>query len=124
MAHFITLEKAKKLTGKYRKEKSKIQPERLPICETFDAAPFLTLLNKPGCVGLRIYFGMDDSYGVRAVIVGVNANDEDMITVPPPITSLSAPVEGTVDDDDGSHDIIEEGATCPPICPPDSPIYP
>ena len=124
MARFITLDRARQLTGKYRRERARILPERLPICETFDAGPFLTVLNKPGCVGLRIYFGMDDTYNVRAVIVGVNANDKDMITIPPPITSLAAPVEGTIYDDDGSHDIIEEGLTCPPVCPPDSPLYP
>ena len=124
MAHFITLDRAKQLTGKYKKNKIKINTETLPICETFDSTPFLTVLNKPGCMGLRIYFGMDEQNMVKVLIVGIDANDRDMITIPPPITSLAAPVEGTIYDDDGSHDIIEEGLTCPPVCPPDSPLYP
>ena len=78
MNHFISLDQAIQMTTLYRQQKENIlSPEYrdkniLSICETFDAAPFLTVLAKPGCVSLRIYYGMSDDLKVHAIIVGVN----------------------------------------------------
>ncbi len=52
---------------------------------------------------------------VHAIIVGVNANNEDIL----PQATASTSANATSGDDD---DIIEAGVICPPICPPPSPL--
>lgn len=106
MNHFISLTQAKQMTALYRSQKENILSDSfkgkdiLSISETFDSAPFLTVLNKPECKSLRIYFGMSDDLRIHAIIVGVNANNEEIL-------------EG--------ENIIEDGIICPPICPPPPP---
>lgn len=103
MNHFISLAQAKQMTALYRLQKENILSDPfkgkdiLSICETFDAAPFLTVLNKPECKSLRIYFGMSADLKVHAIVVGVNEREEEML--------------------DGNESIIEDGVLCPPICP-------
>lgn len=107
MNHFITREQAKKMTETYRREKENILNSQyqgkdiLPNLETFDAAPFREVLNKPGCTSLRIYLGMNDDLKVRIIAVGVNENGEEIL--------------------DGNNSIVEEGTPCPPYCPPPPP---
>lgn len=124
MPNFISLEKAKKLTSTFRGKKEKILDSGfkgknvLPVCETFPRAAFDTVLAKDGCVGLRIYFAMDETNLVRLVIVGVNDKDEDMITKTESNTMMRSTTEG---EGEGEKDeIIEEGMRCPTICPPPS----
>ena len=101
----------------------------IPICETFDRAAFDYVLAKPGCVGLRVYFAMDDDDMLRVVIVGVNEKGADMVD--PSATQTSAfrsslmSADSTSTDPDPLDDpsgIIEQGTRCPDICPPDSPL--
>lgn len=40
----------------------------------------LELLNQPGCVGLRIYFGRDAAGAPSLVLTGFNASDSDLIS--------------------------------------------
>jgi hypothetical protein len=115
MDHFISLQTASDMTALYRANREQILKQSmqgqdiLPVCETFDRAAFDTLLAKPDCKGLRIYFGMSEELKVHTIIVAVNSNDEDILP--------SATLDG--DDDD---DILEKGNRCPPTCPPDSPL--
>ena len=122
--NFISLEHAKKLTSTYRGKKEKVLDPQfkgkgvLPVCETFGREAFDTVLAKPGCVGLRIYFAMDDLNFVKLVIVGVNDKNEDMITTTGSTTLMrSTTEESTTEDGDV---IIEDGIRCPTICPPPS----
>lgn len=114
MNHFIPLDTAKKMTLLYRIEKENILiPEQrgkdiLPICETFEVAPFLSVLSQPGCVRIRIYYSMDPDKKIHAIVVGVNDKDEDML----PVSVIE-----TID-----SNIIEEGIRCPTMCPPASPL--
>lgn len=126
MKHFISLDKAKKMTALYRKEKDNVvgrehmEKKILSLSETFDVAAFRLVVNKPECAGVRIYFGMDDDLKVHSIIVGVNANNEDILIG----SDVTANVLSTTNDttDDGDTGIIEDGALCPPICPPPSPL--
>lgn len=118
--HYISLEEAIKMTTLYRNEKEKILQSAyqskglLPICETFDRVAFDTLLKQPGCVGIRLYVGMDEALKLRLIAVGVNDKNEDIL--PASAGSFAA----TDDGDDGT--IVEEGQRCPDICPPTSPL--
>lgn len=83
--------------------------EILCNCETFDREAFDKVLAKDGCTGIRIYFGMDAINQLRLVVVGVNAQDQDMI---------SSQSSSLTEDDD----IFDNGRRCPDECPPDSPL--
>jgi hypothetical protein len=116
--HFINLPQAIEMTTRYRAKKEEIlNPEyrgknTLLLAETFDRAAFDKLLSEEGCTSIRIYFGMNVDMQVRAIFVGVNDRNEDLL---PKESTLTA----TASTDDGNT-IVEEGAPCPTICPTSS----
>jgi hypothetical protein len=109
MSKLIPLQQAVEMTTRYRQEKENIlDPSNrnkgiLSLSETFDRADFDTILAQKGCVSLRIYYGMDDSLTMTAIIVGVNDKNEDILPA-------------------GQESITEETVKCPPYCPPGSPL--
>lgn len=112
MNHLIPLQQAIEMTTRYRDERSSIvapahlNQDILPNSESFDVASVLAVINQPGCVSIRIYYGMSRDLKVHAIIVGVNNMDEDMLTVSG-INMVDPP-------------ILEEGIRCPQQCPPPS----
>ena len=113
--HFISLQEAVQLTSKCRSEKTNIMKSEyqdrgiISTCETFDRQCLDILLRQQGCMGVRIYSGMDDNLKLKVVIVGVDADNKDML--PSSLTAL-----------DEENNIIEQGLPCPPTCPPPSPL--
>ncbi len=109
--HSIPLKDAVIMNRTYRIMKEIILDPRfqnqdiLPVCETFDSTAITDLLGQPGCKALRIYYGMDAENKVHAVLVGVDGEDNDML---PPT------------DDESGVEILENGARCPLVCPPNS----
>src|SRR6476469_6051178 len=83
--NLISLNEAISLTRRYRDNKKKIlapdyqDRDVLAICETFDRSAFDLLLATPGCTGVRVYYGMSSEDQVKAVIVGVNAQNDDIL---------------------------------------------
>ena len=116
MPHLISLSAAIALTSNYKKQKGNLLASTLqganvlPDCETFDRDAFDALLKQEGCTRVRIYFGMDEKNMVRLVIVGVDANDNDIV-----------PQQTRTLEEDTSV-IIEDGLRCPEMCPPSSPL--
>jgi hypothetical protein len=127
MSNFISLEKAKHMTDNYKKTKTDVlKPEHqhmLPQCETFDRSQFDAVLANKECVGLRIYYGMNEDQVLHSIIVGVNASGENIFNLPTVVnstnsstnTATSTPGSTTTTSD--SSGIIEDGTTCPPVCP-------
>lgn len=119
MNNLIPLSQATEMTARYRAEKENILVDAykgknlLSICETFDRAAFDQTLALPDCVKLRIYYGMDTTLRLHAIIVGVNSNDQDIL-----------PAEGATSMLLETGDVIEEGQLCPPGCPAPSPLNP
>lgn len=115
MNHFISIQEAIAMTSLYRTEHENIlQPAYqnkaiLPLSESFDRAAFDTVLAKPGCSGLRIYYGMDEGFKVHAIIVATDSDGKDML----PSESIILTEE---------EDIIERGNRCPDLCPDPSPL--
>ena len=115
--HFITLAQAIDLTKRFRDNKETILKsefagrEILTICDTLPKEVFQTLMSKPGCVSIRIYYGMDSSLKVRPVIVPVNSSGQDIL-----------PQSGGAPNFDGGSDIGDDTMRCPPHCPPPSPL--
>jgi hypothetical protein len=61
---------------------------------------------------VRIYYGMDETLSVHAILVGVDQNGNDIL-----------PIAATGDEEEGI--IVEEGRICPPHCATDpSPLHP
>jgi hypothetical protein len=65
------------------------------------------LLNESGCVGIRIYYALDDSGIKKLLLVGVDAAGEDL-----------RPVEGATGA--GGNIIADFSFPCPDYCPPKS----
>jgi hypothetical protein len=62
--------------------------------EFFGKDAIAAILNQDDCVGIRIYYALDDAGVPKLVIVGVNADEDDLY--------------------DGL--IAERGSVCPPAC--------
>src|SRR4051812_45453160 len=83
-SNLITLSEGISMTSMFRREQENILAENfknagiLPICETFDRAAFDTLLSNPKCTGIRIYTGMNETFRVSYVIVGVTSDSKDL----------------------------------------------
>ncbi len=99
--HFISKDEAKKMIAVYKEHQNRNinikNREIFALTESFDAEAFRILLAKPGCKRVRIYYGMSDDLRLHAIIVGVDANNVDIL--------------------DGVASIMERGVVCPPICP-------
>ncbi len=105
--NFIDLPTAVALTKRYRENKDQmVTPDyagSLHISETFDAAAIRAILDQPGCVEFRAYWGMKEDKSVCLVFVGVNESGEDIVGV-------------------ASDIIVELGKECPPYCSTKSPL--
>ncbi|MDB5252184.1 MAG: hypothetical protein JWP27_1353 [Flaviaesturariibacter sp.] len=122
MSHEISLDKAIEMTTRYRDLNNKILKEEyqgrniLPRSETFDRDALDRILAQDRCRKVRIYYGMDDRDLVHAVIVGVDAEDRDILPLRADAARLS------MGDDEGQ--IAEDSTRCPDTCPPESPLNP
>jgi hypothetical protein len=68
----------------------------------FHGQPVRELLEQPGCVGLRIYHGRNADGTPAVILVGVDANGDDMTTA----------------------SILEFHYPCPPYCPVSNDLNP
>lgn len=84
----VSLDEAKAMTAAYRAA----HPNEVKA-QLYDKGLIEQVLNQQGCVGIRIYHGIDNG-NLCSVIVGVDAQEEDM------------------------HNgiILEKGTLCPPKC--------
>ncbi len=105
--HRISLSAAVDLTTRYRANR----PDNFPVCETFESDAITTLLSETGCKYLRIYYGMDESSEVHAILVGADEQNADLLPASDEETGLE---EAT------GSDILEDGYRCPRNCPPPS----
>jgi hypothetical protein len=84
---FISLATGADLTANYR------SGQLDPVLGQFLGANKLqTLLGQTGCVGLRIYYGMDGETGAPTiVVVGVNSSQNDILGTEPLILDTALP---------------------------------
>lgn len=115
--HFISLPQATALTARYRAYREAILADLyqgqniLPLSETFDRQAFDFVLAQPGCSAIRAYYGMDEDYRVHLVVVGVDAEDRDIL----PVATLRR-----TDEEEEETGIIDRSIRCPEFCPPSS----
>ncbi|MFT3982225.1 MAG: hypothetical protein QM687_17275 [Ferruginibacter sp.] len=109
--HFISLQTAIDMTSRYRSNSELILDSAyrgraiFPLNETFHRDAIESLLAIEGCAAVRIYYGMDETEKVHAVLVPVNENNEDILPFSKTNTDPA---------------IVEVGQRCPPSCPPQS----
>lgn len=98
--HSITLSNASALTKNFRDSLS--DPSAI-IGEYFGGDAIRSILNQTGCVGIRIYYGLDSSNVPSLVISGVDANGNDILTP-------------------GNVMLADTGRRCPPNCSTSNPL--
>lgn len=109
MSSFISLQSAVDLTTEFRSEREAMletnyqDNNTLPISETFEKSHVQSVINQTGCQKLRVYYGMDGDSKVHAILVAVDSNDADILTI-----------------GDQSAYILEQGVRCPEDCGPNS----
>ena len=77
--------------------------------ELFNVAAINAVTAVPGCAAVRIYYGMDPSLQVHAMLVATDSNGIDIL---PPANSAKFKSASA-----GDPPIVEEGQRCPPECP-------
>jgi ABC-type dipeptide/oligopeptide/nickel transport system permease subunit len=118
--HLIPFPDAIEMTKRYRNNRDSILAQQeqgkniLPICETFDKAAIVQLLEQPNCAGFRIYYGMDTELKVHAILVGTDATGADIL----PELVYSGQAEAV----ENTGELFEKAERCPPNCPPASPL--
>jgi hypothetical protein len=123
--HSISLARLKELTTHYEKNKTKILKDEyhgngtLPTCETFDRTAFDQLLAQEGCVGIRIYLGMDEDLNVKLIVVGVDGNNQDIRQSTSNLRKVKN--DNTIDEPVFA---FSDSLRCPPDCPPPPPPPP
>jgi len=71
--HRIALTAAATLTKRYRDQSPGAVHAGMFPRDVFDR-----ILAQTGCAGIRIYYGRDDTGGLALVLVGIDANGNDM----------------------------------------------
>lgn len=87
---FVTLREASGWTANYR---ATIASGEI-IAHFFGTDKIKAILDQSDCVGIRIYYGIDENGKKNLILVGAKANEDDMV--------------------DGL--ILERAFTCPPKC--------
>jgi hypothetical protein len=72
--HQISLQDAAELTANFRNS----HPIGTTIGLFYGKATIQSILNQPNCVGIRIYYAQDANNESTMVIVGTDANENDM----------------------------------------------
>ncbi len=112
----VSLETAADYTHRY--QKSAPASEKAGF---FFAEGLRKLLEQPGVAGMRIYHGLDESGRYRMVLVGVDAEGNDIVRVssrPRPKSQLRALMASG----SGEAVLLDTHYPCPPFCPRDSPL--
>lgn len=113
--HAISLQNAAALTARWRKNR----PPGALHGARFDRIAFDTLLSQPGCEGIRIYLGLelpgakDDPSHWTFVLVGTDADGNDMVGAGDAVTADGALADGGTE---------ENPFQCPPYCGAPSPL--
>lgn len=81
----------------------------------FYAKGLTELLAQPGVFGMRVYHGLDKNGRYRIVLVGVDANGDDIVKAPPKRGAAKARAAGDAF-------LLDSHFPCPPFCATNSPL--
>lgn len=72
--HLITLAEASAMTANYRASVA----AGATIAHYFGKTDIEAIFNQAGCVGMRVYYAIDGNGAKQLVVVGVDANENDL----------------------------------------------
>lgn len=72
--HQISLADASEMTKRYRDSAG----ENAIIAHMFGESAITAILNQEGCLGIRIYYGLDENGKKQLVITGVDSSGNDL----------------------------------------------
>jgi hypothetical protein len=108
----ISKSKARKWVNNYKKKHSK--DKNFMSSMLFDKEIVLKMLKEDKCKGLRIYNALDEEGKLHFVLVGTDANGNNILPNEDEYMAKTAQeVEG------GDPIMINDGDPCPDNCPPD-----
>ncbi len=87
---FVTLEYAANLTANYRQQSD----AHSRFSHVFGVEKLMAIINQAECVGVRVYYGLDDEGNQELVLIGTDAAGNDIFTGP----------------------MVNRGIFCPPHC--------
>lgn len=99
----IALATAKEWAANYRA--SLINPDDI-LAQFFGLQIIKKLLAEPSCIGVRIYYGLDSQGKKQLILVGANAQGENLL-----------PASMALDSADPIT-VADFSFPCPPYCPP------
>lgn len=94
--HDFPLQTAAAWTKNYRDSST----EGTTIAHFFGKEAIKAILNQADCVGIRIYYALDDAGKKQLIVVGVEANENDLY----------------------NGLLAERSFTCPPVCGVNNPL--
>ena len=94
--HSISLTDASKLTEAYREAEG----GEAILGGYFSKSALSAILNQASCIGIRYYYGIDESNNPRIILAGVDGEGDDIY-------------EG---------ELAEIAIQCPPFCPKSNPL--
>lgn len=109
--HMVTKSVAGQMTGKYRRFRNlllkaqKLFPVSIPLfplCVSYNKTAISQLLAQPGCVGLRIFPGINASGAISFILAGIDGGNQTLTGD----GGLSAKTSGSL--------MVDEGQTSPP----------
>ncbi|GAB3227568.1 hypothetical protein GCM10027346_11080 [Hymenobacter seoulensis] len=110
----FTLDQASDWTRRYRE-----QHDGRVKGHIFSRATLEAILAQPNCEGVRVYYGRDEQNDRRLIMVGIDAQDNDLLETPLPAAQSFAALDTTEESpmmaatDAGT---VGPGKPCPPYC--------
>ncbi len=102
----IALATAKRWTASYRQNEEQNNPgETVTKAHFFGKEKILEVLKQEECVGMRIYYGINDDKKREVIIVGTKSDENNIL----PSNEDNA--------DSGSGIVLDDSVWCPPFCP-------
>lgn len=81
------------------------------------------ILAQPGCEGVRMYYGLDDAGNRKLILVGIDADENDIITPTGVTSALRAAQEAESITAEEAQPIVYSGTQpCPPCCSLENPL--
>lgn len=118
--HKVSVDDAKRFVSGYKKEKAEFMRMEMKDHKEakkggfFGKEALLDLLNQPGCIGMRYYYGRSDDGQKNLVLVGVNEEGNDIL--PKPSVEKMAVTTESTKTQDNEVVILERSLPCPPFC--------
>lgn len=103
----IALATAKRWTVRYRKNEEQSNPGvTVTQAHFFGKEKILEVLNQEECVGIRIYYGINEDDKREVIVVGAKSDQNNIL-----------PSDENSTDSGSGGILLDDSVWCPPFCP-------